>query len=343
MNEHASYEAPEERRWLKFTFLGGAVVIVLFGFPLAWLSIQFYQVQQRDALFTEIQEKGGYLLLSSEIAGPNQRPWQQEVGRKVFGDSYGEDVLNVVLPDGEIRTLLDSLAPLSSTMSFLQVGKSELDDAQIDRIIDFDLSTISLQDSQIKPDQLPRFGKMPALYEVHLGGAAASDEHLEQLRQMPMVKSLKVEKQHLTEESLKPLLTLPNLSILNFQEIEFESGEEFAPMAKLKGVRHLVLFHMKVDDEVLKHVGQMVAVEGLFIVVTTDGVPEEKSRMTPQGIRQLRNLTKLKGITLIDPNLTDEAIEELTQLPALERLDLGDEVDRTRQNGFGLSKKDNAP
>ncbi len=87
-----------------------------------------------------------------------------------------------------------------------------------------------------------------------------------------------------------------------------------AILARLPGLRKLLLKETQASDEGLRHIGQMIDLEELYMWDAAD--------VTDAGIAHLNRLDRLKTIHVSDSNLTDESLVLLSLLPAIRDLSL---------------------
>jgi hypothetical protein len=87
-----------------------------------------------------------------------------------------------------------------------------------------------------------------------------------------------------------------------------------ARVARLPGLRSLLLKESQATDEGMRHIGRMTGLEELFIW--------DASSVTDAGVAYLAGLKDLKNIHISHSNLTDASLALLSRLPAIETLSL---------------------
>jgi len=87
-----------------------------------------------------------------------------------------------------------------------------------------------------------------------------------------------------------------------------------AILARLPGLRKLLLKETQATDEGLRHIGRMTDLEELYMWDAAD--------VTDPGIAHLNRLDRLKTIHVSDSNLTDASLVLLSQMPAIRELSL---------------------
>ncbi len=87
-----------------------------------------------------------------------------------------------------------------------------------------------------------------------------------------------------------------------------------AILARLPGLRKLLLKETQATDDGLRHIGRMTDMEELYMWDAAD--------VTDAGIAHLNRLDRLKTIHVSDSKLTDESLVLLSQMPAIRDLSL---------------------
>lgn len=87
-----------------------------------------------------------------------------------------------------------------------------------------------------------------------------------------------------------------------------------ARVARLPGLRSLLLKESQATDEGMRHIGRMTGLEELFIW--------DARSVTDAGVGHLAGLKNLKNIHISHSNLTDASLALLSRLPAIESLSL---------------------
>jgi hypothetical protein len=199
------------------------------------------------------------------------------------------------------------------------------------------ITNLPLQQFSIPHDtpaaDLVHLQKMESLEHV-VPPEGLTDEGLEILAQLPALKSLSLSScRQLTDEGLQPLASNRTISHINLAEQFTDAGlKHLAKMPQLEmligimgeGVTDAGIASLKTlpklrivelgpsnTDACLRELAQFPALDNLNI---------RKSRVTSKGFGELKGMTKLRQINLMDVPLTDEAVAALGELSQLRSL-----------------------
>ncbi|PQO46269.1 leucine-rich repeat domain-containing protein [Blastopirellula marina] len=315
--DHAAYQPPPDRRWLKFVLLGSAVFLMLFAFPLVWVGSEYFAAQQRLAAITTIESKGGLVGMPPLTTVPADRPFAQQVVTQILGDKCYIDASAVTWSDKDISPILPALLQLRElrSLSLHDVTLSESDTLAIARL---PLQGLTLQKVEISPRQLQQFATISKLSQLHLTDPAASDEHLEQLPAFPALKSLMLSDTQLTPDSLKPLAHLANLEQLVIVPPETVPEEALEPLSQLKHIPSLsLILKQPVEDSLFDKISQMDGLETLRIGIRME---DQEIECSAEGLAKLGELSRLKQLQLTAIPITDDALCGICQAQQLEHL-----------------------
>ena len=133
------------------------------------------------------------------------------------------------------------------------------------------------------------------------------------------VTSLNLANDNITDEGLKQVATLKNLTRLSLEHCKQYTDVSLKEVAKLKNLTYLQLDYAKITDVGLKEVAKLNNLTELwvsYIDITDEGLKE---------IAKLKKLTKLKNLTRLDlgyHKITDDGLKELAKLENLTSLNL---------------------
>lgn len=316
MNEHAAYQPPPDRRWLKYVLLGGAVLFMLISFPLVWIGSEFNAARQRLAVVREVEEQGGKIYQNASSIPLADRSLAQQLVIQALGDECYSEVAVVEWNGENIASILPALSHVPE-VQMLQLYKTPLTEAETDAIAKLPLEVISLNEVQLSPDQLQQLATNESLTTIVLDGAAASDEHLKRLPAFPALMSVAISERSLTTESLQPLTKIPNLAGLSISKVELESEEALATLPQLKNLKSLVLADLPINDSLFDKISPMSRLESLTIAASVE-IP---AKIDPEkAMETIRSLGNLRHLTLLNLPLTNQALQGISHASQLEYL-----------------------
>lgn len=314
MTDFAEHELPTDRRWLKFALLGGAMLMMLIGFPLTWLGGEFYTLSQRQAIIDHIQQHDGEVFYQGIFGTDDSAPFQQRIMRTIFGPQCYDDVYTIDAGELQVGDLQPAFAQFAKVRT-LSLHDSQLSDADIRLLIQLPLQSIALDNTRITPEQLREVLSIPSLTSVDLKGPAASDANLRQLKDFPRLTYVGILDKRLTAESLKPLSDLADLTHLRLETLEKHDRESFSPLAKMKNVENVIVSVEYVDDGLIHAVSQMDSCQQFILA---EVLQRDQVDCSPQALAQLGSLSQLKILLCESIPFDDEAIKGLCQGTQLE-------------------------
>ncbi len=122
---------------------------------------------------------------------------------------------------------------------------------------------------------------------------------------------LKASSRHFEDDNMPTVVRHKKVKHLNFVGSRITGAT--LPMLKDMAVEDLDLSMTLVQDKALEAVGQMHSLQGLWL---------NADNVTDSGINQLRNLSNLRELGLRNTAITDRAMDAISDLPALETLDI---------------------
>ena len=152
---------------------------------------------------------------------------------------------------------------------------------------------------QIQGDPCIPLGQIGSLQELTINGSPAVLDKLEDLGQLPRLRSLYLDGVQFTPHALT----------------QFDT---FAPMASLhssKRLTHLTVDNSNVTDEAVRAIAWLDTLETLNLAGT---------QITDAALADIAKLQNLRFLSLNDTNVTDAGMAELVNMTSLLSLDIGD-------------------
>src|SRR5262249_25505521 len=113
----------------------------------------------------------------------------------------------------------------------------------------------------------------------------------------------------------------PLAALINLEEFTCNLGgdteDKLQVMAAMTKLRNLDLGGVRMTDTALSHVGKITGLESVYLLGTAEW------RVTDATMVHLKNLTKLKNLTLTGAAVTGDGLAHLETFTSLETLDLG--------------------
>jgi hypothetical protein len=196
--------------------------------------------------------------------------------------------------------------------------------------------------SKLGEEDFQRIGQMRQLKKLVLYGQckALNDKTLAHLTGLAELEELHTDQIQVSDDGLKQLTALKNLRALSFFHVSFGSktftGAGLAYFKDLPKLERLTIAGTPFDDKGMEALGQLTQLKE----VGTWHTGQTAAGMAR--LKELKNLAKLHlGQRLYDgkPSLTDETMAVLTELKALETLQL----DEARLSGAALTKLKGLP
>ncbi len=170
-------------------------------------------------------------------------------------------------------------------------------------------------------------------FDLRLEGEQVTDELIEFLVQMPMLKGIALQSTSVTETGLKLLGAMPQLKslVLRGEEVRRKlptmphieafdvSGKNFSAKQLSQHLRSLPQLKF------LSLSGTPMVDEDLAVIVQSPSLQELSlgaTKLEGNGLRHLGVLTKLRHLQLGGSNITDQGLTHLSRLPSLRELGL---------------------
>jgi internalin A len=182
----------------------------------------------------------------------------------------------------------------------------------------------------------PLADKLGRITSVELG-ANATDLHLARAAQRKDVRQLTLNGSHLTNEGLKALKDMKNLTALYLNDGGKLSEDCLVHLENLDGLTQLNIFRMKITDAGAKHVAGRTnltmlglltcqlndsALGTLAPLTKLENLTLTENDITGTGLIRLSGMKKLKHLTLSNNKITDDGLKPIAGLTSLNTLHL---------------------
>lgn len=205
-----------------------------------------------------------------------------------------------------------------------------------------------LASSEEEKEKILKRSEVGRVLEVDLAAARAGRADMVHLRSMPYVERVVASLPDVNDESLKNLLGLKRLKVLDLGG----SGISDAGVAILKGISSLediTLQRTSISDTALEHLKELPNLKRIRCAQTSvmdSGLEHLKDMpnlelldfqdcnlVTDAGLAHLKGLKKLKNLRVWGPGITNTSLEHIASITSLKALSLAD----TSINDEGLS------
>ena len=154
-----------------------------------------------------------------------------------------------------------------------------------------------------------------------------SDADMARVEDPEAITELVLSGSQLTADGLRHLASMTNLRKLEMRLLRGVTGEDIAPLAQLRSLRHLDLWQTKIGNDGLAHLAGLTDLQTLDLTETqiNDGGLEHLSglkklerlslrqtRVSDAGIPHLKGLTSLRLLTVEDTKLIEPRTERLS-------------------------------
>jgi hypothetical protein len=249
-----------------------------------------------------VRDYGGFVYHDSDFVGnertPGRRPWAPASLRKLVGEDFFQDVVEVNLVYGT-----------DANKKRIQVERT--DDEVIPRLLAIPgLKRLYIYKGQASDRAMETVAKLTNLEVLMMWEATVTDAGIERLKSLRMLNSIHVDKAGLGDDSLKHLSSLPLLHTMNLQGNRF-TDKGLAYLKDMRRLKQLVPDNGDTDitDAGMAHLSGLVNLERLGI---------QQTRVTDEGLKHLVGLKKLKDLWASGSLVTDEGIEKLrAELPTV--------------------------
>src|SRR5262249_1724579 len=155
------------------------------------------------------------------------------------------------------------------------------------------------------------------LEELSLGGSQVTGPGLALLAGLTRLRKLQLPYGNFPVEQLAPLAALVNLEEFNCNLTTDTAAKLkiMAPMTKLLSLSLQGTQFSPLNDDCLVHVGKMIGLENLFIISSVDW------RVSDAALAHLKNLTRLKMLSLPGAAITEAGLQHIQGFANLETLD----------------------
>lgn len=182
------------------------------------------------------------------------------------------------------------------------------------------------------------FGENYASHAVHLETYGRSAETLaKSLGHLRKLQSVKLVECEFNKEVAQALAGLPELTTIQFATMS-PSAESLEVLSQGKQIEELNLLNTQVTDAQLAAIGKFTNLNSLYIaesIGSDEGLAKlgqlrsllsltiyAMPQITDDGVAELKNLTKLEGLTLPPSQITGRSLAIITQMPQLNDLEM---------------------
>jgi sugar lactone lactonase YvrE len=154
---------------------------------------------------------------------------------------------------------------------------------------------------------------MKQLESINLHSAPASDAGLEAIGKITSLRRLEIVHTHVTDAGLKHLAGLVNLQQFHVHGPETTAGA-LPFLGELKELYQLDVYDKAASNQTLEQIAKLPKLRNLMLVI---GIFDD------EGVRNLSKVTTLEDLSLDSPKMTEAAVEHLTGLTNLRKLNTG--------------------
>jgi hypothetical protein len=174
--------------------------------------------------------------------------------------------------------------------------------------------------TQLTADDFAMLSRLPELESLQIYGfrdnglgRRLTEDHLQQVRQIPSLRSLILSENEIVAPALEALQGHPSLRSLTINAQMFEN-EALAPLAGIPNLRYLSLHSPQLDDSSLVHIANCHQLEDLYVYYGM--------AITDAGLAPLAGLRRLSSLTLCGVPITDAGLADVARIESLTSLDL---------------------
>jgi len=260
------------------------VVVTIFCVALGW---RLHRAKEQRKAVRAIRDAGGWIYYDYQQYDPRTckidakaRPWAPDWLMRHVGIDFFHDVVAVNMSFDESAGRLDNNAPPVDIARHL---------AQFPRARFLGLTPGSVDDAGMK-----YLGQLKQVEVILFWDAGAiTDEGVAHLRNMPRLRSLHLGESQVTDRGLASIAKLRNLEDLSMQKNYFTDAG-LPALAGLPGLKSLWIggLHDRpspITDVGVIHLARLTQLEELDL---------QHTRVTPEGLKPLQQLPKLKNIYL---------------------------------------------
>jgi len=235
-----------------------------------------------------------------------QFPPSIEIG-KVFalrkGWKYSDYKPEERLVGPAVRTLIvNGDTPLKLKLGYQLTEHPELlSQVAPDAFVKIDSNKIEFKDSICQP-----LSKLVSIVQLELDDSEITDKGVEQLAALPKIRYLNIDRTNIKGSCLHALRATKSLRSLAVNDNAISPGC-YKYFAELPPLTHLSVRNCSLTDEVLKYIGQIKTLEDLTLTAN--------SKLTDEGLKNLRGLKHLRSMDVADAKLTAQGVEQLKGLP----------------------------
>jgi len=301
-----------KRGWCRFSLRTLLITMAMLGVGLGIIGNEFVQLRRYRASGKRISQLGGRLVFFTKTGKEPRGPWWCPV---VMSGMYAERQVvwftsgrNAGLRNEDLGVFNE--LPRLDTVEIVAAGISDEGLAHLEKLTR--LRRLVLQDTQVTSKGLHRLKSLP-LQQLVMGGEATSSDILDCLGSLKSLKKLALYDAPVTDGSLKNLKHVPELEHLYLEKCQI-TEEGFREVAHLKKLKIIELLDLNVGD---------AGIEQLAKLSSLREVDLEKLPITDQGLRALAQLPHLRRLHVTHAATTVDGFHAFEQSGSLRSLMIG--------------------
>ncbi|WP_186767542.1 leucine-rich repeat domain-containing protein [Blastopirellula retiformator] len=261
------------RRWLRFSLRGMLVLVFALAIPLAWLGALINVSQRETAFAMAVGKAGGQARFdynayaASCISTEPKGPWLM---RAVFGDNIFSRISSVDLSGvRDTSTIARGLGQLTQ-LDTLSLPAGPQGDQLIDSVAQLPhLYQLTLDCSEITPQQMRRLLSCESLLYLELRGAAAADEVLAELPHAVQMARVTIVSGPTTDQGMKSLSEIKTIRFLQIVEAPSITNRGFRQLTNAPALGMVTIHGTQITEECVCEFKQMPKLETLAITPGT--------------------------------------------------------------------------
>ncbi len=198
------------------------------------------------------------------------------------------------------------------------------------------LTHLRLDNTPIQDEDIAHLKDLPNLTTLSLSGTKITDAVVKELKTLKKLTYLDLAFTKITEVGIKELKTIPNLKGLNLDGLPI-GDTHLKALQELSSLEYLSLEYTEVTEAGITN---LAGIKLRFVQLPTDARTEiglnnllsilndpvsldlGNWRLSDQSVRKIRKLKQLEFLRLESVSLTDECVDDLTELPNLKFLNI---------------------
>ncbi len=303
---------------LRIVWLAGLVVIALFGVTMIWLTIGIHRAQRQRETIAEITHAGGHIYYAYQWdfdhfcyhlrTNAEPQPWVPELLRRILGDDFFYDVVDVSLKDGDDAAI--AKLRIWKNLKGLNINRCTITDRGMEYVGEFsNLEVLWLGGSpEITSAGFCHLKRLSRLRELNIDQCPISDSDLVNLSVATELRNLTLMHTHVNGSGLA-YLKPRNLTDLTLDSSPV-TDDGLSGIKSLPNITCFCLNRTLVSDK------GMVWLKNLNL----NHLELDGTRVTGTGLRYLRGSKDLEELCLVDAPVTDEGLAVIGGFSRLKNL-----------------------